>query len=74
MRVVPIQCHKGRVTSGRLHLVVVREFCCQEEFVPIVLLVADKELDELLKLLVDAFSLAISLWVVSSGGRQSYAY
>ena len=55
-------------------MIVVRELRCWEEFVPIVLLIADEELDELLKFLVDAFSLAIGLRVVSSGGRRSYPY
>jgi len=52
-------------------MVVVCKLRCREEFVPVILLVASEKPDELFELLVDALGLAVSLWVVSRGGRRS---
>jgi hypothetical protein len=46
-------------------VVVVGELSCQQELIPVVLPVAREDTDKLFELLVDVFSLAISLQVVS---------
>jgi hypothetical protein len=47
---------------------VVGELGCQQELIPVVLFVAREDTDELFELLVDAFSLTVSLWMASGGG------
>jgi hypothetical protein len=49
-------------------VVVVGEFGCLQELIPVVLFVAREDTDKLFELLVDALSLAVSLRVVSGGG------
>jgi hypothetical protein len=46
-------------------VVVVCELGCRQELIPVVLFVAREDTDELLKLLIDIFGLAIGLRVVS---------
>lgn len=56
--------------SCRVDVVIVLEFCEWEEVCPVVLPLVDEDLEVLLQLLVDSFSLAITLWVVGSGGGE----
>jgi hypothetical protein len=49
-------------------VVLVDEFGCPQELIPVVLFVAREDADKLFELLVDALGLAVSLWVVSGGG------
>ena len=61
---IAIQCHEGRVTSGRLDLVVVGELSKRQPLSPVILVVVDEDAQVLLNLLVDALCLSISLGVV----------
>jgi hypothetical protein len=65
-------CHEQNLLHREVHMVVICKLSSRQELVPVVLFVARKDTDELLKLLVDAFSLAVGLWVVSGGGRRIY--
>src|SRR3981189_3024216 len=53
-------------------MIIVLEFAESEELLPIVLPLVHEELEKLLQLLVDTFSLAICLRVISGRGRQLY--
>ena len=51
-----------------MDMIVVCKLSEQEEFVPIILVLIDKKSEVLFQLLVDVFSLTISLQVVGCGG------
>jgi hypothetical protein len=59
--------HEQSLLSGWVDVVVISELSEGEELVPIILSLIDEESKELFELLVDSFSLSISLGVV--GGR-----
>jgi hypothetical protein len=58
--------HEQNLLCQGVDVVVVDELSCRQELILVVLFVAREDVDKLLQLLVDTFSLAISLWVVSS--------
>ena len=62
---VPIQCHEGRLVSGRLNLVVVGELGQRQPLSPVILVMVDEDAQVLFNLLIDAFSLSIHLEVIS---------
>ena len=45
-------------------VVIVLELRKWQQFIPVILLLIDKELEVLLQLLIDPFRLTVSLWVV----------
>ena len=56
-----------------MDVIVVLEFCKQEQVIPVILPLICEEAEMLLKLLVDLFHLAISLQVVHCGSCQFYS-
>jgi hypothetical protein len=63
--------HKWHLLRQGVDLVVVSKLSCWQELIPVILCVAREDTDELLELLVGAFGLAVSLWMVS-GGRSGF--
>jgi hypothetical protein len=55
---------EGSVPGGGVDVVVVRELCKWQEFVPVVLSFIHEEVDILLHFLVKPFRLSVALWVV----------
>ena len=54
-------------------MIVVLELCQQKQFIPVVLLLVDKEAEVLFQLLVDLLHLSVTLPMVSHSGSQLYA-
>jgi hypothetical protein len=60
--------HKRHLLHRGVDMVVVGELGCWQELIPVILFIAREDTDELFELLVDSFSLAVGLWMVSGGG------
>jgi hypothetical protein len=58
--------HEWNLLRRGVDMVVVGKLGCQQELIPVVLFVAREDTNKLFKLLVDVFSLAVGLQVVSS--------
>ena len=54
-------------------MIVVLELCQQEQFIPIILPLIDKEVEISFQLLVDPLCLSITLQMVGCSGSQPYA-
>src|SRR5882724_3717588 len=62
--------HEWGGVHRSVDLIIVGELSYRQPFIPIVLVLIYKELQELLDFLIDPLCLTISLWVVSGGHRN----
>ena len=65
--------HEGSLLCGGVYVIVVLELCQWKQFIPVVLLLVDKEAEVLFQLLVDLLHLSITLRMVGCSGSQPYA-
>ena len=67
-QVLSIVKHEGSHLGGGVDSIVVCKLSKGDSFVPIILMLVDKQSQILLNLLVDTFCLTICLWVISCRG------
>ena len=59
---------KWSLLDGGIHIVIVLEFCHQQQVVPVILLLIDKQAQILVKLLIDILYLSVSLHMLGHRG------
>ena len=67
MRVSAIENYEGTLAGGGMNVVIVGKLGHRKPVTPVGLLVVDEHPEISLELLVDSFSLSISLWVEGCG-------